>query len=320
MLEQQDRAYDFLKKNGFRPVSREDYALFKTYDETDSMVWETTAIASVTWGFSINSLYKTIRDYLCSVWFQSGAVYMIVQRPAGIPEASLQEIVNILYTLSSGAGFPALQIYGIEGRFLNDYRALEGYTVTSEYSDDFSEYIYRIDDFLELSGSANQEKRRRLKKCSKITNLSTCPITDENIRMCLKVEEEWCLKQDCPSCRSFSGCEKIALENMCDIFDEHIHIGIFSYINNEVVGFIIGEKLNKHLAVLYYAKANISDLNAYLYYILVKKYFSDVTYLNIAHDMGKTGLRYFKSHLGAYEYLRKYICTFTKAEGKHEQE
>jgi hypothetical protein len=64
--------------------------------------------------------------------------------------------------------------------------------------------------------------------------------------------------------------------------------------------------------VVHFAKTNISDINACLYYTAVKDYFSDTKYFNLGWDMGKTGLRMFKSHLGTYEYLRKYLCTFTR--------
>jgi hypothetical protein len=34
--------------------------------------------------------------------------------------------------------------------------------------------------------------------------------------------------------------------------------------------------------------------------------------LNLNEDMGKEGLRQFKKHLGVYEHLRKYLCTYKK--------
>jgi hypothetical protein len=70
--------------------------------------------------------------------------------------------------------------------------------------------------------------------------------------------------------------------------------------------------LNKYM--LYFLKESIANFNMYLYYTVVKMYFSSVACLNNGHDMGKEGLRTFKKHLGAHELWRKYLCTFTRTD------
>jgi hypothetical protein len=70
-------------------------------------------------------------------------------------------------------------------------------------------------------------------------------------------------------------------------------------------------------AFTYFTQTGMRKLNTYLYYMMTKLYLSDTEYLNIAHDGGEEGLRYFKSHLTVYEKRHKYICTFARP-GKKE--
>jgi hypothetical protein len=182
----------------------------------------------------------------------------------------------------------------------------------TEYSDDHSEYAYRIKDVLELSGGINFYKRKRLKKCFAMSNISVRPITSENVYTCLTIQEAWCCKQDCSFCNSFAGCEKQALKVMVTIFKEPLYKGLILYHDEHPVGYVICEKKDNSLVFLYFGKATVPDFFVYLIYMIVKMYFSDVEYLNINEDMGNQGLRQFKAHLSAYDLWRKYGCTFTK--------
>jgi hypothetical protein len=313
VTDQQHKAYEYFFKQGFLPVNKESYPVFKSYDGKDSRLFETTATSSTRWGFSYQAIYKIIYGYLCSLWFnKDGSLYCIVQQPDAAG-ASLQDLVDTLYKLYQEAGFPALQLWAIEERFLEGYQHIQGYAIKAEYSDDWSEYAYRTKDILELSGGVNLNKRNRLKKFFKQPNISFQALTKENIPICFELEETWCRQQDCQACMSFTGCAKKSLEIMLGLFDKRIYEGILGGVDTSPVAYAIWEKLNEHIAVLYFAKANLTDFNVYLYYTLVKQYLSEVEYINIGHDMGKAGLRTFKKHLGSHERWRKYLCTFTKA-------
>jgi hypothetical protein len=314
MLEHQKKAYAYFQKEGFLPVGKESYSLFKKYDHDDVRLHETSATVSTIWAFAYNAIYKVVGGYLCSVWFyRGGEVYVIVQHPRETRDFSLQDVVDTLYGFAAGAGLPSLHIWAVEERFLAEYLAVKGYEITSGYSDDWSEYAYRIGDLLELSGGVNLNKRNRLKKFLNRQDISLLPIDAGNIRTCLEIEDQWCRRQDCEYCGSFTGCARKSLEAMIGIFDSGVYGGIFGCIDNVPAGYAIWEKRSKKVAFLYFAKANVADFNVYLYYILAKAYLSGTEYLNIGHDMGKPGLRTFKKHLSSHELWRKYLCVFTKA-------
>jgi hypothetical protein len=301
---------DYLLRRGFLPVDRNSYPLYRDYDG-DNRLSEMTAVIVTAWGPAFNAVYKEINGYLCSAWFTGGLpVYFELHRPRGGEPPG--EIIPVLYELSRDSGLSYLQIGVIDGPLLKDYEDVRGYHIKTEYNDDHSEYGYKPGDLLALSGGINEDKRRHLKKSSRISGVSLRSITKENIRLCLEVEEAWCRRQDCRACASFAGCEKKALEIMVDIFDDTVHNGIAAYIGDTPVGFAVGEKKNEGVAFLYFAKANVPDLNVFLYYTMVETHLSGAEYLNLGEDMGKRGLRMFKTHLGVHEMWRKYVCTYTE--------
>jgi hypothetical protein len=315
VTEQQNKVYDYFRKQGFLPVDTESYPVFRNYEQGDNRLGELTAVVAVVWGFAYHAVYKVIQGYLCSLWFHGeDSAYFEILRAEGKPACSLQQLVDILYNLCMEAGLPFLQIYAIEERFLEEYEALKGYAIRSEYSDDHSEYAYRIRDLLELSGGINFYKRKRIKKCVDMSNISVYPLTGENIYTCLAIQEAWCHNQECSFCHSFAGCEKQALELMTAIFEEHVYKGLLLYHDELPIGYVICEKRDDKVVFLYFGKATVPDFFVYLIYMIVKIHFPDLEYLNINEDMGNKGLRQFKAHLSAHDLWRKYTCTFMRKE------
>jgi hypothetical protein len=304
--------YEFFRQQGFLPVDRDSYALFKSYDQY-SMFQEMGATIITTWSFAYHGLYKIIHGYLCSGYFYEGKpVYFTVHRPPEPREYSLQGIIDMLYGLSLEARLPFLQVKFIEDRYLPEFEALKGYAIQTEFHDDDGEYAYRIEDFLNLEGGINETKRRRLKKFFTQTNISLHQITRENIGVCHEIESQWCGDKECSYCESFSGCEKNAMEIMVHIFDERIYKGVLLYCDDIPIGYGIGEIINEKLAFVYFGKSTRQNGWLYILYMMVKTLLHRVEYMNFNEDMGHPGLREFKTHLGVYAHWRKYSCTFVE--------
>ncbi|MDR2094221.1 MAG: phosphatidylglycerol lysyltransferase domain-containing protein [Treponema sp.] len=272
-----------------------------------------------TWSFYYNGLCRTIDDFLVIVYFCDVLpVYFTVHRPSGgEPKGNLQRLVNTLYDLSRRGGLPFLQIRCIEERFLEEFEAVEGYAVKTEYRENDNEYAYRTEDFLDLKGTVNLNKRQRLTKLFKQGNISFRPITNKEAGLCLEIEDEWCRDKDCDFCASFMGCERKALENMVDIFDERFYKGLFLCCDGIPTGYGIGEIINPRTGIVYFAKSPMQNHFLYILYMITKTFFICLEYINLDSDVGNQGIRTFKRHLGVYELWRKYICTFTKPEDQN---
>jgi hypothetical protein len=306
--------YEFFHREGFLPTDRKAFSLLMKYQGGVPFA-ETSAALIVSWSFKYNGLYKIIDDFLVIVYFhEKFPVYFTLHRPPEGHEYVLSHIIDVLFDLSRRAGLPFLQIRCVEGRFLQEFETINGYDVKTEYRDSDSEYAYRTEDFLELKGTVHLNKRQRLTKLFKQTDISFQPITSRDVGICLDIQNEWCLDKDCEFCESFVGCEKKALEIMIDIFDERFYKGLFLCCDGIPVGYGIGEAVSQKNGIIYYAKSPMPNHFLYILYMITKTFFSGSEYVNLDSDVGNEGLRMFKTHLGPYELWRKYICTFTGPE------
>jgi hypothetical protein len=318
VTEQETMLYNFFRQKDFLPVGRESYPVFQNYQH-DSILMDLCATLITTWGGPLDSVYKNIHGHLCVVWFCHESLfhggvpmYFTVLKPRETSAAPLKAVIDTLFSLSTEAGLPFLSIESIEEQFLNGYQAIEGYDIKTSYSDDHSEYAYRIEDLLNLSGGENFYKRKRVKKCFESQNISFRPITKDTVNICLEIMQEWCQSQDCGYCGSFAGCEKKAVEILIQIFDEQFYAGLFLYQEEKPIGYCICEKTNAKVAFLNSGKSTIQDFFVYLIYIMFKEHLTGFQYMNIGEDMGNSGLRQFKKHLSAHELWKKYLCTFSR--------
>jgi hypothetical protein len=317
LTESQTAARLYFLRNGFLPAGRESYAVFKKYDTGIRQFHELTATVSTIWAFGFSAVYRIIDGFLCSVWFYGGGdVYVYIQPPpeGSSPGKPLAGLVDTLYAAVRNAGLSGLKIWGVDDSLLAELReALGGtYKLESEYSAGFSEYVYRVRDILAWDGGINLNKRNSLKRCFNTPGVSVRHLSGEGFPACFAVEDEWCRHQDCEACRAFAGCGRDALVNMKDIFDKGGYRGLVLYINNEPAGYAVWEVLGpsgNRTAYIYFAKANISNFNVFLYWTMAKDYLDGVDYLNNGYDMGKPGLRGFKKHLSAHTMMGKYLCT-----------
>jgi hypothetical protein len=306
----------FFRDRGFLPVDRSAYPVFRTFSQY-SLLQEMSAPIIGSWSFAYHGLYKLIGGCLCTVYFHGAKpVYFTLHRPAGFPPASLPRIIEALYGLCREAALPFLQIRFVEERYLADFEGVRGYRVETLRRPQDDEYVYRAADLLDLSGTVNFYKRKRVRRCSALEGVSLRPMTNANVRDCLVIEDRWCQGKDCAYCASFGGCESKALRTMVELFDEEVHTGLLLYLpgasgGEEPAGYVICERISEKLAFLYFGKAVVEGFFVFLIYRLFRDQLHGVEYLNINEDMGSPGLRLFKSHLSAYELWPKYICTFT---------
>jgi hypothetical protein len=311
---------DFFLKTGFKPITKESYPLFRDF-EKDSILIERAALVAVSWSSEHNGLYTLLHGCLCCVLFyERKPVYFVIYQPAVdmsaaalLREDALRAVIDDLYQLSQEIRLPFLEIRYIDEECLGEYEKVSGYTVQTNYSDNDSEYLLRTGDFLDLKGNVNRQKRKRINKILKEAEFELRSLTNENIRICLDIESEWCCGRDCRKCIQANGCERRAVEIMVDIFDEKTHCGHLLYQGDKPIGYSVVEKRNQKSAFGYFGKSLQDDSFVYIMYMTAEQYMPDVEYFNIDADLGIPGLRMFKQHLGPFELKRKYICAFTKS-------
>lgn len=311
--EAQIRTYTFLVDKGFSLIEPADYLVLHEY-HTDNKLHELSMTTCCIWAFAYKAVYKMIQSYLISVWFyRDGEVFFYIHRPYST-EYDVHKIIDELYQLAFDAGLDSLKLWPVEERFLEEYKAMQGYTIDAQDNHDWGEYTYKITDILDLTGNINYYKRKRLKKFIDNPCVEIKPLTKENFNQCFEVEEVWCTQKDCVECDYFgSGCAKDSLEQMRLLFDTTIHQGIMGYYDGKPAAYAIWDKIdNGKTTVVYFAKGIVPDYNLYLYYVIAQNFAADSEWIDNGPDMGNEGLRLFKSHLSNFEFRNKYLCTFRK--------
>jgi hypothetical protein len=309
--------YKYFSAAGFNPVGKASFPLFQNFRQDSGLIDLTPTLIN-TWGSSWDSLYREIAGQLCIVWFCDGnpyhlgaPFYFTVVKAENADMANIKEAVDTLHELIRNAGVPSLIIESIDTAWLELFKSVPGYNIQCGYSDDHSEYAYKTADFLDLAGTINKNKRERIGKVFKMPGLSVRDLTRENTGIVLDLENRWCEGKDCSVCGSYAGCEKKALETAVTLYDESLYRGLLLYSGGEPIGYGIGEKKGQKTAFAYFAKGLRQDYFLYVLYTMVKMYFTDIEYINLGEDMGNPGIRMFKSHIGRFEYWRKYQCCYS---------
>ncbi|MDR2602231.1 MAG: hypothetical protein LBC53_07250 [Spirochaetaceae bacterium] len=319
MNETQKQVYLFLKQNGFTPVDVSTYSLLCEYED-DTHIYDRTATLTSTWAFAVNALYRIINGYLCYAEFSWETVNMEIRYSQNIKNCLLKETIDVLYGLAKEAGLETLRIWNVEYRRKPEYEAVSGYEIKCEYSEDHSDYEYRVEDLVDLNGTVNYYKRRRIKKYQSDPLVSFAPVTKASFSACFDALNEWCRHKDgfsetdCDLCGAIPGCGCIrtGLAGMERIFNEEKFGGLVASYAGKPVGFAIWEYRNGGYVFVFYAQSAMTNLNIYLYYTMAKERLFDKKYINPGGNGGDEGLRVFKSHLGAHKRVHKYIFTFLK--------
>lgn len=156
---------------------------------------------------------------------------------------------------------------------------------------DFYDYIYSYEDLTELKGKKYHAKRNHISRFS-ANNWSYESISEENLRECMEMNDEWCRRNDCIN--NIEKSEEIcAVRAGLENFAALGYIGGLIRVNGAVQAFTFGEKSARDTFVVHVEKA-FTDFQGT--YPMINRQFllnsvSGVKYVNREEDMGEENLR-----------------------------
>lgn len=181
-----------------------------------------------------------------------------------------------------------------------------------EANRDLADYVYRVDDLVQLSGKKYHGKRNHIKRF-KDNNWLFEPITKENIQECLEMNQHWCEMNNCaadPEKRE----ECCAVKRAFRYFEELNFFGGLLRMDDKVVAYTIGERLNSNTLVVHVEKA-FSDIQG-AYPTINQEFLANMAteyeYVNREEDLGVPGLRKAKLSYQPAILLEKYSVTLQK--------
>lgn len=156
---------------------------------------------------------------------------------------------------------------------------------------DYCDYIYSVESLTNLAGKKYHGKRNHIARF-KEQNWSFEPIGDDNFEECLDMNREWCLQNDCGKDEGIKA-EQCAVRRSFRYFKELHFFGGVLRLDGRVVGFTIGERLNRDTVVVHIEKAYSEVQGAYptINREFVANLCQEYRYVNREEDMGVEGLR-----------------------------
>ncbi len=160
------------------------------------------------------------------------------------------------------------------------------------YDRDYSDYIYRTDNFINMCGNLNKSKRSKYNNFIRNhPDVKYVRYTKELYNDAVKIFQQWSSFHECWNCRY--GCEYNAFLRMIDLYDrcEKMLIGM-TYENGEPLSFAIAEFINES-EVSFYMQKNSQRITGLTYYLELKMLedMPKAKSVNMGEDMGVEGLR-----------------------------
>ncbi len=175
---------------------------------------------------------------------------------------------------------------------------------------DSFDYIYLTEKLTGLAGKKLHGKRNHIARF-KDNNWSYEPMTSENKWDCLKMNEQWCDKQQCKWNQDMED-EFCAVAEAIENFEALGFVGGVLRIDGEIVAFSIGEPLSDDTFVVHIEKAFSEIQGAYpmINQQFVEHECQSFTYVNREEDTGAEGLRKAKMSYYPEILLEKYVAKY----------
>ena len=249
-------------------------------------------------------------------FFSMNEEFFSAWQPIGAADKMQDAITKILHTAEENRGDRKFMFVVVEKIFADELARYPHakFDITPE-RDNF-DYVYLAQDLINLSGRKFHGKKNHLNAFVKeYPDAKYLPITEEIIPKCREELNVWSEthKRDNPD-DPFIGYEQAAIHEIFDHFDAFKLKGGAILINDKVVAFTFGERLNSDTAVIHVEKAdpNVRGIYAAINQNFVAHEWADMIYINREEDMGIEGLRKAKESYKPVKLIEKFNATLAQ--------
>lgn len=278
------------------------------------------------WLSTATGFYTIVNDTFCLFILNSGELSMLLP-PLGKKENTYEAIIQcfeIMNTHNSNKNYSKIEYVHediLEG--FVDY--LEEGTLIYEMLKDFIiekklvDYIYRVDDLIDLKGDSYKSKRNEINRFKKIYPEYRIEILDKSkhgsdvlglFNKWVKDRTTYMPKEEVEVFLDGIYFERFAIKRLVNDYDNLDIVGLVIYIDNEIKGFTVGERINKETASVVIEKTDFEVLGCAQFIfreftkILKERY--GVEYINVGDDMGFENLKKVKMSYRPKKLVPKY--------------
>ncbi len=286
----------------FKKLSLEDKPLF------DSVFTQYPPLISE---FTFTNLFIWRKIYKIKIFRLQNFLFLLAEKrdnPFFFPpigEGDLIECCRLLLRAMKEKGKPAQLARVPEDMIASFNWKSEGFVVT--FDRDQSDYVYLLEDLVNLSGRRYHRKRNHIKKFKENYNYQYVPLVPELISECLDLQTAWCDLKHCEAEQGLAD-EFFAIKEAFTHFEALGVKGGAILINGKVEAFTLGEPLNRDTVVIHIEKANpyFDGLYPTLNQAFLENHWSGYIYVNREQDLGEEGLRKAKESYFPHHMVNKY--------------
>ncbi len=169
------------------------------------------------------------------------------------------------------------------------------------------DYVYATKELADLPGEKFHDKKNLVNQFNKKYPHAYAPLSPENIKHCLELEEEWCRLRNCLEYES-TAAESACINELLLNFEKLKLCGGVILISGKIQAFTILQKLNNETAVTHVEKANTEFKGIYqaVNNYAAKSLLGRFKYINREEDLGEPGLRKAKMSYNPVKFVEKF--------------
>lgn len=226
--------------------------------------------------------------------------------PVGNISSGIKPVIDYYYNWFTGQGLE-FEISHVEEQYIPLITSTPGYNFTISYNRDYSDYIYKRTDIINMKGAEFKSIRKKIRSFSRhYPDQKFGPLKKEDIPECLELIELW---------KKQKGYDADSSETalLLNHFEDLNLRGSTVKLKGKINAFLLGEVYGKNGYVIA-GKADMKLHGLYLYALknFVQKEFQDAEYINRCEDLGIETLREAKLSWMPVKILHKYNVACSK--------
>lgn len=285
-----------------------------------------TFAANYIWLANSSGFYAVINKCFCLFIMTGGELTMLLP-PLGKKKYITDAIVKCFQIMNANNSSPYYsRIDYVQGFMIEEFvqsadeaksmfEMLENYVVEKKLVD----YVYEVNALIDLRGNSYHTKRTEINKFMKsypdyvVEELDSIRHKDEIMRLFDKWVADrvkYMPKEESEVFLEGIHQERSAIKQMLKHYEVLSLIGLVIYINGELKGFTVGERINRDTATVIIEKTDFEILGCAQFIFrefskILKEHYG-VTYINVGDDMGFENLRKVKMSYRPFKLVPKY--------------
>ncbi|HAH32258.1 MAG TPA: hypothetical protein DCL44_08095 [Elusimicrobia bacterium] len=298
----------------FNPLKTEDYSALKIfftghryplceYSLASIIVWN-RCLYEVSWKIEGDTLLVAETDLE-----PPAARRLLMPLPCPCREISPLELSEIARRNRHA------RYYYVPESYIEPHRAELGTLFNITEQAGYMDYIYDLRDMAGLAGHKYSKKRNLIaqfnKQSAEERGVKVEPMTQKNSGLCLDLLNRWAADPETGKHLDMLNCERKAIINSLNRFEQLEMEGVLVFIGGEISGFAFGSRLSGDTFVLNFEKAldNVKGLYQFLDNELAKHLPAQYAFINKESDLEKPGLAKAKESYYPCRKVKSYTLT-----------